>query len=181
VTKSDHAQLATLLAELAECFDRRQLSAAAVKHWIDSLHEFPWSSVQSALLIWRDRKRIFPSISDIREPLADQAITDREVAAQASRERFERETERTLSGPTADGLRIMDSVKRALGAGKPDEKQWARDIVDAYVDRRPLVYRDILTGELREVTGKPISVWQLQLACGALGLSAEKIIRDSRS
>jgi len=80
----------------------------------------------------------------------------------------------------ADKALIMERLTSFLGTEKQrDGKQWARDIIDAYVDHRPLTYQD--GSEVRELTGKPISVWQLQVACGALGLDVEKIIRDSRT
>jgi len=82
---------------------------------------------------------------------------------------------------TPEGLRIVDAIKQLLGRERlADDRRWALDIVDAYIDHRFLTYTDLLSGETREVSGKPISLQQLLLACEALGYDAAQIIEDSR-
>ena len=157
MTKTDMPALTERLNALAETFDRKPLGEKAVITWFQALREFPWPQVSDALDLVARTKTRFPAIADVFNPLSDRAITDREAAAVEDKRRMVHQTARAFSGPSEEGRAALAMCKQLLAQDKPSPRAWADDILDRFLDDRPMP------------NGNPVSDLQARLACEALG------------
>lgn len=165
---TDSAAFEREMLNVAEVFDRRQPSAAALKHWFEALRDFRMDQVQGALKTWVRNRQKFPTINEILQLLADRAGRDAELRAKAEREREGKEVERTTRSEATDRM-VQETLRslRAMRDARPS-RQWAKDIIAAHKAGTPLMYRDLATDELKPINGELITPYQLAAAQFAL-------------
>lgn len=156
------------MSDVAEVFDRKAPSAAALKHWFNALRDYRMDQVSSVLEMWVRNRQKMPTISEIATLLAERASRDAEARAKLEREREITEVKKMMRSETTD--RMVKATLAALRSmqTKPPSKQWARDILRAHEAGEPLKYRDIETGEMLPINGQAITTQQLAMAQAAL-------------
>ena len=156
------------MADLAEVFDRKAPSAAALKHWFNALRDYRMDQVSSVLEMWVRNRQKMPTISEIATILAERAGRDAEARAKFEREREGKDVEKTMRSESTD--RMVKATIRALKAmqDRRPSKQWAHDIIEAHRTGQPLKYRCLITGEMLPINGQPITRFQLEMANAAL-------------
>lgn len=99
----DAAQLSSHLSRLAETFDRKPLTAEALKVWFDTLKEFPAELILALLSSWPKQHQKFPVPYEIWQIANNSTTADRERSAELQRSvdrqpvRFERTEEGRLA------------------------------------------------------------------------------------
>lgn len=160
MTKSEfQVDVLPRLMDLAEAFDRKPPSDAALRVWCDVLTPLPVRPVLLALQSWTRSKTKFPAPAEIFSAANDIDADDREqrIAAEKGRE----QVDLRRMGATPQGRRalrlIRDLIAKKVDAPH-DPRAWARKILDRYVD-----------GD------KTVADIALRMACEATGHSVEEI------
>lgn len=159
-----------LMTELAECFDKRQPAAGAMKHWFRSLERFSLTVVQKAVNAWIDGKTKFPAIAEISGHCHAQLT----IEIEQNKKRTDSKYGTWLkNGPTRvstpAGLLAVSALKQFLvdNPRRPPSKQWAMDILAAHAAGSGLRYFSAVDGE-QEIGPQPVSAVQIEFARQAL-------------
>jgi hypothetical protein len=78
----DLSILGARLGELAEVFEKKQLSEKALAVWFDTLKEFQIERVASLLIVWPKTHTKFPAPAEVWKAVNDMGIGERELKAQ---------------------------------------------------------------------------------------------------
>lgn len=151
----DIENLESLLTELAECYDRRPPTAAALKNWYEILRPFRWLQVETEMKNWLATKTKFPAISEIAQILNERSIDERE-----DRWNNEKALEKSQSAAFAKseaGKKFLQELKDKVTRDKQAEKDWAIKILD------------------RVANGEAVSYIALKMACEAARVDHESI------
>jgi hypothetical protein len=126
-----------LMQELADCYDRKPYSGAALKHWADALSEYPWEKVRYRLKVWRDSRAKPPMVNELLGQLREAFSDELERKAKEDKAAFSREP----TPVTPHGEACMAKV-RALLAGGPRKPGawWAYELRDQERAGRVLNY-----------------------------------------
>ena len=128
MTKTDTPLLATQLNALAEVFDKRTQTPAAVQVWMDTLREFPTERVLGLLIAWPKSHGKFPTPNDAWKILNEQSIDNREQRAAEEKVRREYETGRMVS--SEQGRKIIAGLMAGLSRARRSPRYWAHKIID---------------------------------------------------
>jgi hypothetical protein len=117
----DAELLAKNLNAIAEVFDRKHMTPAALQAWFDTLKEFPTERVMSVLIGWPKTHGKFPTPAEVWKSCNEMVIDDRE--AQALRDKAA-EPAWTRS---PRGAEFLAKMKKMLRSQKPSpEEHWRR-------------------------------------------------------
>lgn len=110
----DTAQLSAHLTRLAETFDRKPLTAEALKVWFDTLKEFGAELIFGLLSSWPKQHQKFPAPSEVWQIANSIGVADRERSAALERSvaRQPVKFERTDEGMLAS-VRIKEMLQHA--------------------------------------------------------------------
>jgi hypothetical protein len=186
----DSPRLQAMLKDLADAHDHKPISEAGLRHWFEALQPFPIHKVEAMAKQWIVAHSKFPTIADFYGPLNEEAIDAREATWNATKAQEKREAERFEK--TELGSRILGKLK-TFSVGKRDPKRWARDILDAWADNKPLQYTDPISGQKHVLeyealvtisTGEKVSVMVpsmpdphgIRLACEALDIDYKALM-----
>jgi diketogulonate reductase-like aldo/keto reductase len=86
VTKIDLPVLAKQLNALAEVFDKKPVTPAALEVWFDTLREFPCEQVMTLLISWPQSHHKFPVPAEVWKSMNEWAIDRRERKALIERQ-----------------------------------------------------------------------------------------------
>jgi hypothetical protein len=160
VKKIDLPNFEKLLIELAECYDRKPPTAAAIGHWFDALLAFSWSQVERELRHWLTTKNKFPTIAEIFLSMNEKNIDERE--AKWAAEKKQALTETTTFGKSPEGTKFFAQIKKTLSSVQPDSNTWAYRILDRHAD------------------GHDVSYIALKSACEALRIDPRAVTRSKK-
>lgn len=121
----DAPQLSSYLSRLAETFDRKPLTAEALKVWFDTLKEFPAELVLGMLTGWPKGHHKFPVPAEVWKIINDIQTADRERAAADLRRDNVRFVD--FSGKTEGGRRMAQEIRGIVSMKKPSPvEHWHR-------------------------------------------------------
>lgn len=127
----DAAQLAIHLTRLAETYDRKPLTAEALKVWFDTLKEFNAELVLGLLGTWAKRNTKFPAPADVWKVVNDIAMADRERASADLRKEAQQPVK---FAKTEEGQRALKHIRRLMKKPKPTPlEHWQRVLQTAQV------------------------------------------------
>lgn len=156
---TDSQKFAALMTEIAECYDRKPPTPAAMKNWFDALMPFPWIRVESSIREWILTKSKFPTIAEIVQPLNERTIDECE-----SRWNQQKQKERRDVEAFASNEKVVEVISALKGIMKTtDPKAWARKILDAYAN------------------GGEVEYFALKLACEAIHMDFHSLMNSKRS
>ena len=132
----DLPQFEALMQEVAEVYDHRPYGEGALKHWVQSLSEFPFEKVRHRLLLWRDSKPKLPTISDI--------VTSLRTALSDDLERRAARDKQVLSvfptPVTRIGTAAVGAIRQMLNNPRPPGAWWAYELRDRHRAGKPLYW-----------------------------------------
>ncbi len=122
----DLSAFEALMQEMAEVYDRKPYTAAAIKHWFEALTEFHFDKVRYRLKLWRDSSAKQPTISDIVKPLRDTVSDEIERRAIEDKKAFSH-----IPTPvTRIGSAAMGEIRRLLRDKRKPGRWWAYELRD---------------------------------------------------
>jgi hypothetical protein len=132
--------------------------------WSRVLHDFRIEWVVDAFDLWLRQGSKPPAPSDIWKILNDRRADEIESQAKAEKMQHQRELQDTFRR-SDEGAKAIQDARSMLFAGKDGHpKDWARMIVNAYLANQP-----------HPSSNKPITFYQLQCACDALGRKVDDV------
>lgn len=158
--KTDFDRLSKLLTEVAECYDKKPPTQTAITNWFEALYQFPFDRVYREIKDWIVTKPRFPTISDIYQPLNEQAIDEREALHAEQKAQEKREVEALMQGRNPNAKKMLSEMKALLDHRKPDPKAWAHKILNKWANGEPVD---------NHIQVKP--------ACDALGINYKALIQ----
>lgn len=126
--RTDLERFQKLLVEVYECYGSRPPSAAALVHWADALHSYPFHNVETVLRNWLQTKPKAPVIADITRPCADILSDTVERRAEADKRQFEGTPD--FQKATPFGKECIRAMLALVAKPKPPSKEWARRIME---------------------------------------------------
>ncbi len=160
MTKSEfQVDVLPRLMDLAEAFDRKPPSDAALRIWRETLESLPVRPVTLALQSWSRSKTKFPAPAEIYGAANDADAEEREKRIEE--EKVRHVVEIRHMGATPQGRRALKMIRDLIAKkvdAPHDPRAWARKILDRYVD-----------GD------KTVADIALRMACEATGHSVEEI------
>ena len=144
------------LTDMAEAFDRKPPSDAALRIWRETLESLPVRPVTLALQGWSRSKTKFPAPAEIFSAANDLDTEEREKRIEAEKASNVVQFRHMGAGPQGQrALRLIrDAIARKVSEPH-DPRAWARRILDRYVDGDRTV-ADIALRMACEVTGRSV-------------------------
>lgn len=113
--KADIPHLARELNALAEVYDRRQVSAAALEVWFSTLREFPYEEIASTIIAWPRMRSKMPTPNDVFELVNDRLLAKREQANRVEKARYIKEIEALNRSENPQVEAIISGIRSMLG------------------------------------------------------------------
>ena len=128
------------LADLAEAYDRKPPSDAALRIWRETLEPLPLRPVTIALQAWARGKTKPPAPAEIYTAANDLAIDDREHRVESEKSLHASQFRQMGSTPRGrEALRLIRDLVAAKVTKPDDSRAWSRRILDRYADGEPVV------------------------------------------
>ena len=159
MTRNDVAEFGTRILALAEVYDRKPPTEAAVRIWCEALRYFPAFEVFNALDAWGKTAAKFPVPADITRVLNERATTKRE--RDNVQEKVEFRQPPHVVTPHAERC-LAQIMARLKTSSTHHPRQSAFDILEA-----------LLCGE--NFKGRSLSEVQINAACEAVGVTSKWI------
>ena len=132
----DLSAFEALMQEMAEVYDRKPYTPAAIKHWFEALAEFHFDKVRYKLKLWRDSSAKQPTISDIVKPLRDAVSDEIERRAIEDKKAFAR----APTPVTRIGSAAMAEIRGLMRSKRKPGNWWAYELRDAQQAGKGLYY-----------------------------------------